>query len=637
MNAKFFRSMLSMILCAQALLPRAPLMAQTAQPQVATENIFLKNYTDGVGWFPNVVQPYQTQAFPPFQIENSARLHNLIHDGKLEITMADALALAIENNLDIAVQRYILPIAQTDVLRTKSGQAARGFTGALIPGGLSAGALGAGVSTASNASGFGSAGGITGGGGSVVIGPSGTFDPTLSFNYSWDKATSPLNTIQVSGNPSVSVTSNAFSGAYTQLLPTGTSYFVGLNGLWQNSTQQFLLFNPAVITRFTLGFNQPLLNGFGLLPNERFLIVARNNRKVSEEVFRLQVITTVVKVANTYWDMVSFQENVKVAQQSLAVAEKLLKENRMKAEIGTMAPLDVTSAQSEVASRQRDLIVAQTNLQLQETTLKNILSVKMDPLLDAAHIVTKDPLPAVLSQLPDLERSLASAYENRPDLRESQANLQNQNTAVSYTRTNLRPNLAIFGMYAGSGLDGTTPTTSSGGGGSSFGQAFAGDYPEQAAGLSINVPIRNRAAQADDIRAQLERSQLQVGLQRTRNQISLEVRQALIGLIQGKAQVEAAHQAVILAKQTLDAEQQKLEAGVSTSYNEILRERDLISAQLAEVQANVSYAKALVEMDRATGATLDQNGIQLSDAAGGTITSMPKPMAGTAGLPTGGK
>jgi outer membrane protein len=623
MNMRTSPLVLSIFLCTAFPAGHALVCAQSGQGPNLQSDAAPRNYADGVPWFPRVWSSYQEQDLPTLQSENSPRLRTLIHDGKLELSLSDAVALALENNLDIAVQRFVLPFSQTDLLRTKSGSAARGFSGALIPSGLSAGALGAGVSAASSAGGLGSAGGITGGGGAVNIGPTGTFDPSLSFNFSWDRTTSPLNTLQVSGIPSVTVSSTSFSGAYAQLLPTGTSYFVGLNGLTQNSNQQFLRFNPAVITRFALGFNQPLLNGFGFLPNERFVMVARNNQRVAEEVFRQQVIATAVKVANGYWDLAAFQENVRVAEQSLAVAEKLLKENQAKAELGVMAPLDVTSAKSEVASRQRDLIVAQTNLQMQATTLKNIVSKKVDSELDGATIVIKDAIPSVQNQAPDLEKSLANAFENRPDLRQAQANLQNQNTTVRYTRLNLKPNLAVFGMYAGAGLDGNTTTTTSGAGGA-LAQAFGADYPEEAAGLSFSVPIRNRAAQADDLRAHFEQSQLLIGLQRTRNQVALEVRQAVIGIIQGKAQVEAAHQAVALARATLNAEQEKLAAGVSTSYNEILRERDLIAAQLAEVQANVNYAKALVEMDRATGATLEQNRIRISDAVNGSIDSRPR-------------
>jgi len=627
MRAKrFFRQLaIALWLCHVVVFQVRPVSGETPPKKDDRGDEFLRDYTTGPDSFPNVLLPYREQTLPPVRLENSPRLHDLIRDGKLELSLSDALALALENNLDIAVQRYVIPYAKTDVLRTRAGQAARGFPGALVPGGLTAGAIGAGVSAASTAGGLGSAGGITGGGGAVNIGPSGNFDPAITFGLSWDRVSSPLNTLQVAGVPTVTTYATSFSGSYTQLLPTGTSYFIGLNGLRQSSTQEFLRFNPAVISRLAIGFNQPLLNGFGLLPNERFVLVARNNQRVSEDVFRLQVITTVVNVQNIYWDMAAFQDNVRVAKQSLEVAEKLLRDNQVRAEVGTMASLDVVSAESEVAARRRDLIVAETNLQLQEAALKNILSKKGDSALESAHIVTADPLPPVKDgDIPDLETALAAAYESRPDLRTARTNVENQEIALRFTGNSLKPNLAIFGMYAGSGLQGNNSRDLAGAP-ESLSDTFSGKFPEYAGGMSLTIPLRNRSAQADDLRAQLERNQLHVSLQRSRNQVALEVRQAAIGLIQGKAQVEAAHQAVVLAQQTLEGEQQRLDAGVSTSYQLILRERDLFAAQLAELQAKASYAKALVEMHRSMGTTLEQSGIQFPDALSGTVTHMPVP------------
>ncbi len=570
-------------------------------------------------------------------LENSRRLADLIRDGNLELSLADALALALENNMDIAVARYIAPMAQADILRARSGQAARGVQGASVPGGLSVGALGAGISEASGGGGLGSAGGITGGGGAVQIGQTGSFDPAVSFNFSWDRVSSPLNTTVVSGIPNVTTYATAFSGSYTQLFPTGTSYFVTLSGLRQSTTQLNQLFNPAVITRLAVGFNQPLLSGFGRLPNERFLMVARNNRRVSEEVFRQQVVSTVVELENMYWDMAAHQENVRVAEQSLAVAQRLFEDNKIQAEIGTLAPLDVVAAEAEVAARERDLIVAQTNLQQQEARLKNLLSKKVEPELDAARIVITNQMPEPRdADIPELQNALTNALANRPDLRQAEGNLQNQTISTQFTTNGLLPRASVFGLYAGSGLRGKTVEVKAGAPGS-LGQAFRGEFPEYAGGFSLTVPIKNRAAQADSLRSQLERSQLEVSLQRSRNQVSLEVQQAIIGLIQGKAQVEAAHHAVRLGRQTLEAEQKKLQAGVTTSYQVILRERDLIAAELAEVNAVVGYAKALVEMDRSMGTTLDRNGIRLSDALSGAVSRMPTPPFSVRGFTPGGE
>jgi outer membrane protein TolC len=264
-------------------------------------------------------------------------------------------------------------------------------------------------------------------------------------------------------------------------------------------------------------------------------------------------------------------------------------------------------------------------LQEQETNLKQLISKKDDPALDSATIEVTDTLPEPReSDLPLLAGALAAAQSNRPELREAQNNLQNQEVGIRYTQNNMMPNTALFGLYASSGLQGNTALVTSGAG-ASLSQSFGAAYPETAYGLSMTASIRNRSAQADNVRAQLERNQLEIGLQNTRNQIDLQVRQARIGLMQGKAQVEAAHEAVRLAQVTLDAERKKLEAGLSTSYNVVLRTRDLASAQYAEVQAVSTSAKALVAMDQSTGTTLERNGIELNQALSGDISDRPTP------------
>ena len=238
---KFFLALLSMFLSVTA--------AQAQQAITSTPN--LPNYIAGPSWFPSILKPYQQEVVQPPATENSPRLHDLIRNGKLQLSMADALALAIENNLDIAVQRFLHPIAEADVLRTSSGQAARGIPGALLPSGLNQGALGIGVNNSQGTGGVGSAGGISGGGGAVQIPQAGTFDPAVNFNFSLDRTSSPLNTLQVAGVPQVSTTSTAFTGSYTQLFPTGTSFTYNLNGIRQDTTQQFLLYNPAIFYRIT--------------------------------------------------------------------------------------------------------------------------------------------------------------------------------------------------------------------------------------------------------------------------------------------------------------------------------------------------------------------------------------------------
>src|SRR5437870_10997923 len=296
--------------------------AAQAQQAISPNASALPTSITGPNWFPTVLKPYRPTSIRPLVMENSPRLHDLIRNCKLRLSMADALALAIENNLDIAVQRFLHPIAEADVLRASSGQAARGIQGALVPSGLQQGALGVGVNQFQGAGGVGSAGGISGGGGAVQIPQAGSFDPSVSVNFSLDRTSSPLNTLQVAGVPQVNTTSTAFSSSYTQLFPTGTSFTYNLNGIRQSSTQQFLLYNPAVISRFTVGINQPLLNGRGVLPNKRFIMVAANNMRTSDELLRQQVTATVVQVENAYWNLAAANEAILAAERTLAVAQR---------------------------------------------------------------------------------------------------------------------------------------------------------------------------------------------------------------------------------------------------------------------------------------------------------------------------
>ena len=352
-------------------------------------------------------------------------------------------------------------------------------------------------------------------------------------NFSWDRVTSPLNTIQVAGIPVVTANATAFSSNYAQMFRTGTSYSISLTGQRQGSTQQRLRFNPAVVSRFSLAFHQPLLNGFGREANERFIRVALNNTGISEEVFRQQVITTVVQVENAYWDLAAFQENVRVAEQSLAVAERLLSDNRLRVEIGSMPPLEVTSAEAEVAARTRDLTLAKTNLQLQEANLKNLLAKKSSPELDNVTIVLKDQMPEPADKdLPDVK---TGAW--RPPSRTDQ--ISDRRKAISRTRnwrldsqrTASRPSAAVFGLYAGAGLDGNEAGIPGGAGDSLSTGHSTGISRKYGGGVSLSIPILNRVAQADNLRSQLEEKQLRLGLQRSHNQVALEVRKAMIGLI----------------------------------------------------------------------------------------------------------
>jgi outer membrane protein len=555
----------------------------------------------------------------------------MIREGKIELSLAQLAAAVVENNLNLAEDRSFNYSAQADLLRAKGGQAARGVqaVGATIPDALFSAAIGAGVGGGGGAfCGVSGVGSIYGATRSLSFQPRGSFDPAFTFDFSWDHTSSPLNTLVVAGSPVVGTNTTFFSFGYQQAFLTGTSFSVDLANQRQSSTQQSLIYNPDVITRMTVSVVQQLTNGFGLAFNRRFQTIARNNVQFVREWFLQQVNTILAQAEDSYWNLVSAQEQVKATQQALQVAQQLYEDNKRQAEIGTLAPLDVVSAQAQVASTQRDLIIAQTNFQQQALTLKTFFSRQVTDALGDAQVVATDPLPDPQeADIPPLDEAISSAAKNRPEVPQAEANVMNDQVAVKVTQNFLKPTFNVFGFFATAGLSGNqlistpggVPIVLPGGVGQELNQFIHVKYPEYAFGFALTIPIKNRSALADNARAGMLEQQSEISLQRTQNQIGVEVRSASIRLMQAKAEVTAAASAVDFSRQSLDAEQKKRAAGLSTPYNVILAQRNLLGAELAEVQARATYANALVEMERSMGVLLEKSHIDPEDALGGRI------------------
>jgi outer membrane protein TolC len=615
-----------------------------AQESKPTSSISL-NYTHA-RWFPNILAPYETPWVPEPRMSNSDRLHSLIRDGKLHLSVPDIIALALENNLDIAVARYTISYAQTDVLRTSGGGAARGFAGSFQSSALFAGAIGGGVS-ASGGGGGGRAGGFAGSAGATQLG-GGTFDPSVFFSLGWDRNTSPLGTTAITGVPFVTSQGTSYTTGFLQAFQTGTSFQVVMGGSRGTTTSLTPVFNPQVTTFMAMGFTQPLLNGFGRRANSLQIRVAKNNLKIVDSQFRQQVITTVSQVLNLYWDLLSFRENVRVAEQALALAQKLYSDNKRQVEIGTLAPIEVVRAESEVATRQQDLIVAQTSYQQQAEIIKTALSKQVDPELAHAQIEPDDRLPEPKpDDVPPLDEALRLAAANRPEIEQLEKNLSSQDYTIQARRNSLLPSLNIFASYVPSGLSGNqalcpagytplglrcvgaggataTPLgIDSAGVSQALGQTWRGNFPDYSFGVSLSIPIRNRAAQADAARALLERRQLETQVQQTKNNIAQAVRNAEIAVVQAKARIEAAQKAVTLAQQTLDAEQKKFQLGESTPFLVIQAQRDLATAEGNEVTARSTYTKAVTGLQQATATILGKYNVEMSDAVEGKFTRPP--------------
>jgi outer membrane protein len=629
--------------------PASPVLAQEPAQAPAPKQASLQggvpislglgkaHYTNSPGIFPNVTAPFRTWYVNPGALTNSPRLEQLIQSGKMNLSLQDAIALALENSMDIVVQRYNPWMADTSILKTKAG----GF-GFGVPGSLSVG------STANL--------------------PSLFFDPYFTQSVSVNSALLAVNNPLTSGTGATGVSTlgvhnSVFNSAFSQGFSTGTT----LNVFWDNtrssSTSAFNLFDPSVQSTIGVSFSQQLLQGVGRDVTRRNILIAENNRKIADLAFAQQAITTVTSTITAYWELLYARQNVQVQQQAVTVSRKLYNDNKKQLEIGTMAPLDVTRAESELATDRQNLIVAQTTQLQDELVLKNFIS--KDPtasdLIDVEIIPTDKPDAPESIQLAPFGDAVKEAFVKRPDVQEQILNVRNGEIDVKATKNALLPLATLTGSYSSTGLAGNSLVTASGlvagtpvvdangnpvtvlnsanvpipifvptatttvtgvnktGLSDSMSQVFHNRFPNYTVGINFTLPLRNRSAQADSVHAQLTERQLEAQMQQIKNSAVLDVRNTSIALEQGRAQVEAASKARELQQQTFDAEQKKYQLGASTVYNVILTQRDLITAQGTELRALANLAEAKANYERALGRTLEVNSVTIAGAKKGDI------------------
>ena len=609
--------------------------AQTGAPGDAVRDLRLgagPDYSREKFFLPKIVDPYTPMHVEEPMLTNSTRIDQLMQDGKLMLSLDDAISLALENNLNINIARFVPWIQQTQLLKAKAG----------------------GIPQFGNTQ-------------QVVLGssPSVSFDPIVTADFGWQHANIPVNNPFTAGTgtnavPVVNANTAFVNLGYTQGFHTGTNLSVVFDTARNTSNEPDLFFNPAITPVMTATLSQPLLNGFGILPNTRYIIEARNNIKVANSQFAQQVIATVTQTSNDYWELVFDRENVKVQEAAVGVSQKLYSDNKKQLEIGTMAPLDVLTAESQLATDQQNLIVAQTTKLQQETVLLNDIAKN----LLAKDVAGIEIVPTTAIATPDLveniqlQDAVQEAWSKRPELFQANLNLKNAGIEVKATQNGLLPVLDAFVQYTSQGLNGnqltttqvgntfiadtgaplvdangniitvggvpaftgvplTTTTAGHGGLSDALKNVFQNQFPTYAVGLNLTLPIRNRSAQSDSARAQLDERQQTVQYRQTENTIVINVRNALIALQQDRAQVAAAEKARTLAQQTLDAEQKKYQLGSSTSYNVVLRSRDLTAAQGTALRAQANLAEALVNFNQAMGRTLEVNHITVADALRG--------------------
>jgi len=594
-----------------------------------------------------LIRPYLAAQVPPVRLGNSTRLHDLIRAGNLYLTAQDAIALALENNIDIEVARYNPILAEWQLQRAQAGGALPGVpsgasqAGSVASGqGLAGSQVAAGVVLTGGTTGTGSAGNAT----ITQVGPvTQTLDPSIQETSTFTHKTTPQFNVVQSIIPVIVATTRVYIGAYQEGFLTGGAITVNYSNHFLAENAPTDVLNPSVAPSLSFSFQHNLLRGFGIAVNSRTITVARMNLKTSDLNFRSQVIATVMQVLNAYYALSASYEDIRAKQSALELAQALHANNRRQLELGAMTPLDVTVAEAQVATTSRDLVDSQMSFNQQELQLKNLLSRNglADGELAHARIAPIDriEIPAH-EELPPLPELIQKAQANRTDLAAQRANEKAQEVSALGTRNGILPTAQVFGAESQAGLAGSShPVVISGfplfpdsyfigGMGTALGQVFRHNFPTERGGGFIAAPLHNRVAQADFGIDQLQLRQTQIENQKSLNQAGVDVLNAIVALRQARTRYEAALKNRELDQQLLEAEQKKLSLGASIPYNVIQQQRDLAAAESAQLAARVSYIDARIALDQTLGTILETNHVSIDEARSGRVQRVSTPPAG---------
>jgi outer membrane protein TolC len=578
----------------------------------------------------NPLAPYMPSTVPPLNLQNSQQLYNLIQEGKLRISLRDAIALALENNLTLASFRYNFPIAQADLLRTKAGGNANGVNTSVVQttqSGFGASG-GGGGSTASSA---------TAGNGGIVTSTLGagasvpSFDPYLIFSGYVQHTVTPEPNVATVGTELFKVNNIEVQSQYQQYFPLGTYLQVNYQGFRAANNSPYYAVNPELNSAFTVQVTQPLLYGFGLASNERFIHIARRNLQTTDLAFKQQVIATVTDIENLYWDLVNAYQDVLVKTRSLAYANQTLADDQKQLELQNIPALQVMKDQSAVATSEGDLTIAKATLRHNELLIKNDLTKTDDPAIDEIPVIPLD-----LQGGPDPNESqtitqlIDEAMKNRPEVAifRNQAEVLRQ--SVKDINSELLPQLYLYGDYGGTGAAGpknpdcslgatqcstTLPTNFS----SMFVNTFNYSAPMYEVGVSLQINLRNRVVKADQFRAVLAYRQSQISQEQQQKSLRFDIRDSQFALEQAQARVAATQKARDLAQKSFDIAKKEQDIGAMSRYETLVAEQALAVAESAFYTAQTAYEKAKADIDRATGTTLDRTGVSIDDAKNGVV------------------
>jgi outer membrane protein TolC len=505
--------------------------------------------------------------FPANSAAGQQNLTNMIRNGQIPLSVGDMINFVIANNLDVGLNRLTPLSSQYALLSTYR-----------------------------------------------------PFEPALTLSAQANESKVPSSTV-FGGAPTVIQLNKIYSASFTQNLQTGTNLGVSLSLNRASTNSTFTSFNPAWTSAITYSFLQHLTRNFGRDVNSRPIRIAENNKQISDVQFEQQVIDLVVQAQKAYWDLVFDSEDIKVKQRSMDLAQKTLSDNQVQVNIGTMAPIDLVQAESEVASRQEALIVSTYTQTQGEDQAKKLITSQADPGMVLAHLITVEPVKHPQpNDVPPVEEAIRIALENRPEMRQLELDLKNKQIDIDYTKNQLLPAVDITGSFTQNGLGGTKNPQAA-----AFAAAFGSpltavnpcllaltcNYNGYSVGVSVQIPLSNRSAQADNARALTDKKISENRLSSTAQQIALDVRNALTQVEMNRARIEAAQKARELAERRLQSEQKKFDLGASTIRFVLEEQRNVTQAQTDEIAALVNYTKALVDFDRATGMTLKKNNIQL--------------------------
>jgi outer membrane protein len=625
-------------------------LPSTPAPKL-TEPLYLrdtaKDYTHLHPMFLNPLKPYEATDVPMPRLGNTPRLDSLMRDGTIYLSLSDAVVLALENNFDIAIARINLDIADTDILRAKAGAGLRGVSTGLVTGtqGSSGSTVTGGGGPGGTSSGAG--GGGTGANGLVLSTNGGgpapeNLDPVLTGNLQYEALNQQQSNLLFSGGkPSLTTDTSTYNFGYQEGFLTGTQLGVTFNNSRVSTNNPFSDYSPQITTTFRATATQHLLQGFGWGINGRFIVQAKNDRRITDSAFRQQLLYTVNQVENIYWGLVSAYEDEQAKERALAQSTQLTSDNRRQLQIGTLAPLDVVNSDSAVATDKQALVASKSNLEYQQLIMKQAIARELtDPGLANAPVIPTDRVG--LDRLPEEDMSqddlVQLAFVNNPQIEQAVLSMKNNEITIKAEKNALLPTVDAYGFYGASQLagaqnpnalnfdtsgpyaPGTFPSISYG---TAVGHLFNSSAPDKGVGVNITIPLRNRVAQADQARSQMEYRQAQMRLQQLYTQIRIQVINGQYALTNDRAQVTAAQAGREYAAQSLDAEQKKYKLGASTSALVLQQQRSMANAENTVISATAAYAKDRAALLQLLSKTLDRYGISITDAATGSMATSP--------------